>query len=107
MPEAKSTVWYDGPRVIYLRAADVPNWWAYRKIYAIGETSGSWLAGYQWGPEKYAKRRYREVAESEYRDAVFARDNISRISAEVRQLSDVAKIRQIAELIGYREGDNA
>lgn len=87
----------------------------HREVTLLGETSRSWLVGNPWRPVKLAKKGLLEITEEHYgkingewqwwlkhRDAI-----VRQISYSSFRNLPPAVLRQIAELIGYKEGDDA
>jgi len=108
------SVWFfDVNRRVYQKTSDgrsfgSPIWrehWVKREV--IGETSRSWLVGYKHRPEKLPKSGKWPndwvLSESEINDREWVEDHRHRVSNAVYACYDAAKLRKIAELIGYEE----
>ena len=102
MPEPKITM-YDAPRTIYYRKKG--NTWP-DCVDCHGETSRSYLTGGTWRPKKIAKSAVELITEQEYRDVWVVCDQRDTISRWVRDLRDPAKLRKIAEIVGYTGGQS-
>lgn len=77
------------------------NSWIHRRNY-IGETSRSWLVGDSWRPTKLPKATTKFVTVKEWEEQVWAGEHRHAISEAIRNVS-VERLRQIANLIDYRE----
>lgn len=85
-------------------------------VKIVGETKLSWLVEVPryWVPNKVKKAAMRKGNSGEYRplyyvnkqdalDVMFAYNNRHRIAIAVEDLMDFRMLRQVAELIGYKE----
>lgn len=91
------------PRVMYI--ARKSTGYTYR-ITAIGETRASWIAGDKWNYCRYRKSEYTAATGSDHQRALWAQANRWRISQWV-QCATPEQLRQIAEIIGYKEAKHA
>jgi hypothetical protein len=93
---------YDAPKVMYLST----KYGHASKVDVVGETSRSWLTGPEWSRSRYAKSEYTVATQSDYLDFIWASMNRWKIRAKLESLTEVtpAQLRQIADIIGYKEG---
>lgn len=106
-----SPVWiFDQNHRVYGSKNSAPIWRKYWREYKIeAETSRSWVIGRGWAERKIPKngRMPMDVcfSEAEIDRRAFVVDHAYRISEEVRKLSDYDKLKQIAEMVGYKAKD--
>lgn len=86
--------------IIYYSEKDNP--FIYTTVF-LGETSRSWLVGEEWRPNKLSKRNTVFFSKEDYEFHRWARRNRYAISRAVEHLRDNAILKQIADLIGYKE----
>lgn len=74
----------------------------WRPWLIVGEEKRSWLVTYGEGgrPQKMAKPQFK--TEAEVADACWMNDHRYRLSETLQRCGDVALLRQIAALIGYK-----
>lgn len=109
---------YDPNRRVYRKDAKGNSYGAplerehWREMKIIGETSRSWLIGFEWKPDKISKK---ELAEGkmhgycqtleEVEKRVFVSQHRHLISTVVGA-QDYDKLKVIADLIGYKPEDH-
>lgn len=103
------TQMYDGPREVWLVRSSRNPWDRPRpsRLRLIGETSRSWLTSgdHPWSkPYCWAKNSNVIISPEEAESILWDRAHRYKISKEVEGGNDATVLRQIAALIGYREG---
>ena len=108
------TVWvFDQNRRVYERDKNGrsyggPIWrehWVLRIV--VNETSRSWLLSCGTKVPKKGEARCFVYSEAELDDRCFVNDHAFRIGNDVKYTKDPAKLRAIAEIIGYNVNDAA
>lgn len=71
--------------------------------YVVGETKLSWLVGRGPKPQKFPKKgTFNLYGLDDVEDAVWADQHQFRIRDAVGHLRDLEKLKQIADLVGYK-----
>lgn len=76
-------------------------------IVIFGETSRSWLAGYEFDPYKIPKKGPHHpfaLSEQEVEDDCWRQEHRYSISRQVERVTDVEILRKIAALVGWSPG---
>lgn len=103
------TIWFfDQNRRVYAPGTTSPPIWRahWAPIKVIGETSKSWLIGYEHRPTKLPKSQTTwtgyALSEEEIDKAEWVYKNRFVIEKKVGYLNDYDKLKQVAEIIGYK-----
>jgi hypothetical protein len=69
-----------------------------------GETSRSWLIGYEWRPTKLPKKTTTFVTQKDWDDQQWALSHRYPISDVIRYKATPEQLRYVAAYLGYEEG---
>lgn len=97
--KGKGPTFFDEPRVMYLRGERG----RIDEHLVIGETTRSWLTGWQWKYWKYSKAGKTTTSKEEYELYLWVRRNIDGILNHLEFNTEGCVVKQIADLIGYAE----
>jgi hypothetical protein len=109
-------IWFcDANNRVYEEGQSGPVWRKHwRKLRVVGETRTSWLTDKYWHvgrtqnrvPKNLAHSRYFSLTEAGIDDMAYIHDHAHKIAGAIHLINDAAILRQVADLIGYKPGNN-